>query len=84
MSDWTDASQANYLSRKRKLALAQTSGDLKRIIRVCTEAATSFNTLGWPDNWPMWRNAYDDAVSKLQRQGEPVRALVLAGEQLFR
>lgn len=80
---WTDQAQANYISRKRKLALAKASGDPDQIIRTCTEAAQSFARLGWPDSWSDWRRAYDDALFAKQRKGERVQALIEAGDRLF-
>lgn len=83
MSSWTDASQKNYLSAKRKLALAKTSGTPDRIIKTVVEAVASFNTHGWPDSWSDWRRAYDDAVIMLQERRQPTRALEIQGNMLF-
>lgn len=64
---WTTESQANYVQRKLALTRAVNAGDPQTIVEVCNEAITSFEALGYPDDWSRWEIARYDALLKFKR-----------------
>lgn len=66
MIDWNLVTK---LSRKHKAALtrAKNSGDPLKVIEACNRAFEDFEAHGYPDCWPRWNIAREDAQFALQR-----------------
>lgn len=52
---------------KAALTRAKNSGDPHKVIREVDKALARFDVIGWPDQWPTWTIARDDAQFKLER-----------------
>ena len=55
--------QRDYSRLKGRLTRAKNSGDPQKVMAEVRYAVGVFNSQGWPDNWPMWRIALEDAYS---------------------
>lgn len=53
-----------YAKLKSNLTRAKTSGDGRKILAAVEAAVEVFNEKIWPDNWPMWRIALEDAAQE--------------------
>ena len=80
-----DYQELNRMVRRHKAALtrARRSGDPRRVVVVCRAAVLDFDTGIWPDNWWLWQNALQEAVSTLLgwRAGMAIDLHELAGSQ---
>lgn len=80
-----DYKELNRMVRRHKAALirAQNSGDPRKVVVACRVAVIDFNAGLWPDNWPQWQDALQDALTKLVgwRYGLSVELRDLAGPQ---
>ena len=80
-----DYQELNRMVRRHKAALtrARNSGDPRRVVVACRDAVLDFNTTMWPDNWPLWQNALQEAISTLLgwRAGMAIDLHELAGSQ---
>ena len=54
---------------KRRLTIAQKSGDPTAILKEVQHAVNRFAIIGWPDNWTNWMRAKDDAIFYLNLKG---------------
>lgn len=55
--------QRDFVRLKGRLTRAKNSGDKSKVMDEVRYAVSIFNADGWPDNWPMWRIAVEDAYS---------------------
>lgn len=64
----TDYDALNRMVRRHKAALtrAKNSGDPRKVIAACDAAIADFDKTMWPDNWPIWTVAREDAVNDLR------------------
>jgi hypothetical protein len=57
-----------YAKLKAALTRAKNSGDPARVLKTVEAAVEVFNQKTWPDNWPMWRNALEEASQAARRK----------------
>jgi hypothetical protein len=50
---------------KGRLTRAKKKGP-EAVIAAVDEAFARFDVIGWPDNWPLWQIARDDAVNEIR------------------
>lgn len=60
-------SQREYVRLKGRLTRAKNSADPRKVVAEVRYAVAIFNAEGWPDSWPNWRIALDDAAFTLER-----------------
>ncbi len=80
--------QKEFVASKSALTRAKNSGDPDKVLKTVTEAVRLFDSKGWPDNWPSWRIALEDAASTLRMSNiegdfEKARQLEDTTYQLF-
>ena len=62
--------QREYVRLKSRMTRAKNSGNPHKVIAEAEYAVNIFNAHGWPDSWPTWRNALEDASWKLRLRCE--------------
>lgn len=66
-----DYQALNRMVRRQRAALtrAKNSGDPDKVVVACRNAVREWNAPGvmWPDDWPTWQVALDDALPWNQR-----------------
>ncbi len=65
----TDYAALNREKRTQLAALtrAKNSGDPRKIVAAVDAAFARFNVVGWPDQWPTWQIAKDDAEAEVRQ-----------------
>lgn len=62
-----------YRRLKGRLTRAQNKGPVE-VLSACAHAAQVFERDGYPDTWPRWAIAAEDAAGELMRAGRDVDA----------
>jgi len=63
-------SKRQLTAEKRRLTVAQKSGEPRNVLTACKSAFELFERCGFPDCWHRWENARGDAEAEIQR-GKP-------------
>lgn len=61
-------SQDTYRKHKAAMTRAENSGDPMKVLIAVRAAWLDFNAHGFPDFWPRWRNAWDNAMQRLDAE----------------
>lgn len=62
-------SKQEYAALKSALTRAKNSGDGHKILEAVERAVARFNDTIWPDDWPTWRIALQDAAQDNRETG---------------
>lgn len=54
-------------AERRRLTVAQKSGDPRKVLQACSSAFELFERCGFPDCWSRWERAKEDARFELER-----------------